>query len=54
MGDAKPRPVIKSLEEEASSDRAPSRRLKAPAKEVSRVDPDLPTPATEATFDLAG
>ena len=31
--------VIKRLEEKAKSDRALSRRLKALAKEVSRVDP---------------
>ncbi len=32
--------VIKRLEEKANSDRALSPRLKALAKEVSRVDPD--------------
>ena len=30
--------VVKRLEEEANSDRTPSRRLKGPAKEVLRVD----------------
>ncbi len=37
--------VIKRLEEKANSDRGLSRRLKALAKEVSRVNPDPRTSA---------
>ena len=43
--------VMQRLEEKANSDRALSRRLKALAKEVSRVDPDRTPLSSSAGAD---